>query len=511
MFNQRRLREAVALHREGKLVQAEQAYRRLQEMNPNDADLWHLRGLVAGDLGDTVTSARLISEAIRLNPDVPYYHWNMGLTLERLGEIDRAADLYNALGNRLQGQQSYEDAAEAYRKSLHLEPENAFTMSNLASVLNRLGFHEVAAEWLEKALTYKPDEANIYLNLGNAFIGLGAPERAIGCYDRALQHEADMPEAHWARGQAQLLLGNFTTGWADYEWRTCWAGFADPYAAFGLPEWQGETAATLAGPLLVVCEQGYGDALQFCRYVPLLARRGFQIIFEVHEPLHRLIADSMPGITVLPRGQVLAELQTGLLAPAAFIRLLSLPQRFGTAVETIPATIPYLATDAARRDYWRLRLGDGRPGPKIGLLWAGQAEHGSDYARSIPPAKLAALVERTGVIFYSLQREGELPIELAGKVMPLGAELADFSHTAACLANLDLLISVDTAPVHLAGALGLHAWLLLAAAPDWRWGQQGETSAWYPSLRLFRQRDRRDWDSVLGMVGYALDRWLERR
>jgi Flp pilus assembly protein TadD len=507
MFNQRRLREAVALHREGKLVQAEQAYRRLHDMNPNDSDLWHLRGLVAGELGDAVTAARLITEAIKLNPTVPFYQWNLGLTLEKLGETERAAELYNTLGNQLQKTYAYQEAAEAYRKALHLDPDNAFIMCNLAVVLIRLGHHEVAIEWLEKALTIRPNEANIYLTLGNAFMGCGWVDRAVGCYDRALYHEPDMPEAHWTRGQAQLLRGNFQAGWEDYEWRTRWAGFDDSFHRFDLPEWQGQPAGELNGTLLVASEQGFGDTIQFLRYVPLLTRRGYQLVLEVPEVLHRLVVDSFPSLPVLTRAQALHDLEAGILKPAAFIRLMSLPHRFGTVYETIPGQIPYLSASPSRRDYWRLRLSDGRPGLKIGLVWAGRPENGNDAVRSMPVEKLARLIDRPDVSFYGLQKEAILPPELAGKITLLGPELADFSHTAAGLSCLDLLISVDTSPVHLAGALGLPCWVMLAATPDWRWLQHGESSPWYPSLRLFRQHTARDWDSVLGAISYALDRF----
>jgi ADP-heptose:LPS heptosyltransferase len=264
-----------------------------------------------------------------------------------------------------------------------------------------------------------------------------------------------------------------------------------------VPLWNGED---LAGrTVLLHGEQGYGDTIQGLRYVPLVAARGGRVVLEVPAPLAR-VAASVSGVAeFVTAGQALPRFD--LVCP-----MLSLPRALGTTLETIPADLPYLAPPAEAVAQWRERLGG--PGLRIGIAWAGSALHRSDAQRSIEIETLAPLLKTKGVRWFSLQvgeRAADLARLPAGLITDLAPRLSDFADTAAALANLDLLISVDTAVVHLAGALARPAWVMLRARPDWRWMLEREDTPWYPSLRLFRQRERGDWDEVVARVRAALE------
>jgi tetratricopeptide (TPR) repeat protein len=544
MHNQRRFREAVELHISGKFAEAAERYAALQQLEPQNPDVWHLQGVALGQLGDYETSLKRIRHAIALKRDVPEYYQNLASTCENMKDKPAAAEAYNGLGNAWQLHHHYEAALLAYEKVLAIQPDNARTMSNYGAALNGLGRFDEALEWFEKALAKEPGLAtaltnrgnalaatgageaaldshraaldgkgaegahipDAHLNLGNALAGLGRSAEAMVEYERALALRPDSGLGHWNRALLLLLLGRYAEGWQEYEWRWQWSGYTEPRRGFPQPVWRGESASALGGPLLVTSEQGFGDVVQFARFVPLLLAEGHTVLFEVQRELYELCRESFshPRLKVIVRQDSPLDIE-GKLPFAAYTGLMSLPGRFEIVEETIPAPVPYLAVTDERAERWAKRLKAKPKTLKVGLVWAGRPEHTKDRWRSLDPAVLAPLLGKPGISFYSFQK-GEAATRLADStVEQLGDELATFADTAAALEQMDLLISVDTAVVHVAGALARPVWVMLPAVPDWRWRETGDSTPWYPTLKLFRQSERGDWMPVIAAMGNALD------
>jgi hypothetical protein len=299
---------------------------------------------------------------------------------------------------------------------------------------------------------------------------------------------------------ALLAKGGMAAGWREYEWRWETPLMAPARRNFPQLPWDG---APLAKTLLIHAEQGFGDTLQFCRYAPLAAARGLRVILEVQRPLVRLLR-CLPGIAaVIARGETLPAFD--LHAP-----LLSLPRIFGTILETIPGATPYLSADGAAVEAMRARLTTiPNQGLRVGLVWAGNSYRNlpgmaaTDRRRSIPPENLAPLLAVPGVHFISLQKDGP-PAPAAFGLTDLMAEVTDFADTAALISQLDLVISVDTAVAHLAGALGKPVWLLNRFDSEWRWLTGRADSPWYAEMTIFRQTGPGNWDSVIAEVARAL-------
>ena len=542
MLNQRRFREAVELHIAGKFPEAIEQYTLLQGLEPSNPDVWHLQGVALGQVGDYASSLARIKQAIVLRSDVPEYYQNLAATYENMKDKPAAAEAYNSLGNILQGHNQFEPAITAYDKVLAIQPDNAKVMSNRGAALNSLGKYEEALEWFAKALAAEPELAtaltnrgnalaatgkgdaalashqaalaaregehfpDVHLNLGNALAGLGRSQEAMAEYNKALALRPDSGLGHWNRALLLLLQGRFAEGWREYEWRWRWRGYTEPRRGFSQPVWRGEAASALGGTLLIAAEQGFGDVIQFSRYVPLLATEGHNVLFEVQRELYELFSESFdqPGIRIVARQPSPLTVE-GQLPFAAYTGLMSLPGRFETTAETIPAPVPYLAVAPERAARWVKRLKTKSKVLKVGLVWAGRPEHTKDRWRTLDPALLVPLLVRPGVIFYSFQK-GEAASQLqAANVEVLGEELLNFADTAAALQQMDLLISVDTSVAHLAGALARPVWLMLPVVPDWRWRESGDTSPWYPTMKLFRQTRRGDWSKVIEAMGKGLD------
>jgi hypothetical protein len=332
---------------------------------------------------------------------------------------------------------------------------------------------------------------------------LGRSAEADASFREALRLQPDQADAHANRGMALLLAGQFEEGWREFEWRWKTAFMATRARNFAAPLWNGEAIGDRV--LLLHAEQGLGDTLQFCRYAPLITG-GARVVLEVQASLVRLLS-RLPGVAqIVARGESLPPFD--LHCP-----LLSLPRAFGTTLETIPAATPYLAADPAEATLWRKRLAS-LPGLRVGLVWAGGPRTpvpkliAIDMRRSLTLKTLAPLAEVSGVSFVSLQKSS--PAAQAANPPPgmaladFSVELHDFAATAALIEALDLVISVDTSVVHLAGALGKPVWLLNRFDNCWRWMLKREDSPWYPTLRQFRQPSAGDWSSVISAVKDAL-------
>ncbi len=317
---------------------------------------------------------------------------------------------------------------------------------------------------------------------------------AIGCFRAGLAHTPSAPLLHVSLGHALMLLGEYEPGWAALEWRTRLDfGPAVWFPRLPGPEWRGETMPD--GTLLVRAEQGMGDCLMLARYLPAIARRVGRLVLACHRPLMPLLA-TIPGVAAV------VDMAGEMPAHDGWIFLGSVPPLFGTTLATIPFPAGFLQPDPARLAAWRARLPRTRAGGlAVGLVWGGNPDKEDDADRSIPFATMRALLAVPGIRFVSLQvgRQARPP-----GLLDVAPHLADFAETAAAVARLDLVISVDTAVAHLAGALGVACWLLLPFAPDWRWLLRREDSPWYASLRLFRQEREGEWEPVIARLAASL-------
>ncbi len=403
-----------------------------------------------------------------------------------MGELERIL----REGASLHDNARYDDALALYDEALGRWPTLALIWNNRGNTLLEMGFFDQAIKSYQQALQLAPSLHDSRVALATCLQAQGEIQQALVECARVLKVSPDHAEAHWNYALLLLLQGNYAAGFREYEWRWKKRRFSSPQRQFAEPRWSGGDPA--GRTILVYAEQGLGDTIQFCRYLPLLVERGARVLFECHPQLVALMKTLGNGVEVVPFGSTLPAFDVQ--AP-----LLSLPYLFGTIMETIPTQIPYLTAPADRLPFWQSVVPQG--GRRIGLCWAGKAY--PDPARRCPPGFLAPLARIPGVSWISLQMaEKEFPPPFA--LNDLTMLVQDFADTAALLEPLELVITIDTAVAHLAGALGKKTWLLLPFAPDWRWGLARQDCPWYPTARLFRQPSAGDWDSVVTAVATAL-------
>jgi hypothetical protein len=349
----------------------------------------------------------------------------------------------------------------------------------------------------DRAVSLRPHYADAHNNRGQSLRDVKRYEEALASYDAALAVQPGHVMAHCNSAAVRLLLGDFKRGWSDYEWRWKKASVVRSNRNFPQPQWRGEDIA--GKTILLHSEQGFGDTIQFCRYVPLVVARSAQVVFEVQAQLHALMAGIPGAAQVVARGSPL---------PAFDVHcpMLSLPLAFGTELGTIPAERAYLSVPEEKARNWRMRLAAERR-CLVGLAWSGSRGHEEDRKRSIALDTLLPLLDSDATI-VSLQKDvrsaDAAVLNARSDILHFGDEWHDFSDTAALISQLDLVISVDTSVAHLAAALGKPTWLLLPEVPDFRWLLGREDSPWYPAMRLFRQDEHRDWESVIARVRDAL-------
>lgn len=498
------LASAVHQHQAGRLTEAEQLYRNVLACDANNADALHLLGVVTHQQGRPDLAIDLIRRAIAINPAEASFHANLGVAFKELGRRDDAIACYrnairlrpqqpeahNSLGNALAEAAQLDEAVASYRTALSLRPDYAEAHFNLGITMKEQGRAEEAVACYRKAIAIRPDYCEAHYNLGNALRDLRQLVAATESYRRAINLRPDFADAHHNRALALLAQGDLPAGWAEYEWRWLTSQLHQARRSFTQPQWRGEPAD--GQTLLIHAEQGFGDTIQFCRYVPLAAERGLRVILEVQEPLVRLLQHVPGADRVLCRGADLPAFDW-------HCPMLSLPSALHTTLSTIPAVPAWLAADPARTEAWRTGLASvPGTGPQVGVAWAGKPSNLADGRRSIAPDRLAPLFRVPGVRFVSLQHAGPKPADLW--LIDFMDEMTDFADTAALIANLDLVISVDTAVAHLAASLGKPVWLLDRFDACWRWLDGRCDSPWYPSLRLYRQERPGDWESVLADV-----------
>ena len=473
-----------ALRKAGRLDEAEAAFREDVARNPDSPEALNNLAAALGENDRAREAAELLPRATALRPDYPEAHANLGQVLQQLGRM--------------------EEAVAACERALELRPNYPEALTNLGNALRALNRLPEAERALRRALALRPTDVGCYNNLAIALQAQDRPMEALAVLDLAVALDPDDPETHHHRAMLLLREGRLIEGWEDYESRFRIKQSGDAYKQFAdAAPWRGQPVD--GRTILLVPEQGLGDTIQFARYASLLSERGAFVVMGVQRPLAQLLR-SVPGVSrCVAVGEPLPTYDV-------HCPLLSLPRALGTTLETVPAVVPYVFSEPDAAARWSERLRTDVAGFRVGLVWAGNPKHLGDRQRSIPVKAFAPLWRVPGVRWFSVQA-GERATDLAeipigdlppGGIDDLAPELTDFAETAAALTNLDLVISVDTSVAHAAGALGRPVWTLLARVPDWRWLRTGASSPWYPTMTLFRQDDRRDWETVLSEVEQRL-------
>jgi tetratricopeptide (TPR) repeat protein len=476
------------------------------------------------DLGRFVEAVASAREAIRLKPDFARAHCNLGVALGSLGRHEEALESFHValhldpglaealsnLGTTLTELRRPGEALSPLGEALRLDPSNVSTHTNLAAAHRELGALDEALAAGREALRRAPGDARVHDELGLIAWELGRHDEALECFDQALALDPGNPHVARNRAMVLLLLGDYQRGLPAFEAR--WAEALLRRASFRQPLWDGTPFR--GRTLLVHAEQGLGDTLQFVRYLPMVKERGGRVIFACPEALSGLLAEIQGAdVVVSLRREGVDWPQFDVHAP-----LLSLPRIFGTNLDTIPARVPYLHANRGRAEFWATELGnDGRL--KVGIAWQGNRAYGRDHLRSVPLERFAPLAEVPGIRLFSLQngpgREQIGAEALGWPLADLGERLdlatAQFVDTAAVMTVLDLVIAIDSASAHLAGALGVPVWITTSFVPDWRWHLEREDSPWYPTARLFRQPSRGDWTSVFERIARELRQLSEAR
>lgn len=548
------LHEALTLHRQGRLDEADKAYTRLLKAYPGHYDVLRLLGVLKQQRGKTGEAFRFLSAAVKIVPDAPDALASLAVTLHALKRSDEAVvaadkalaadplhaearinranilvDLHRAdearasldpllaaqpdnpqallaRGNAAFQSGRHADALADYDAALGLMPGHPSILYNRANALFELGQLAPAIESYDRVLAITPQHKGAWNNRGNALTALNRLADAVASFERAIALDTKFFDAQYNLAAPLLLQGDFVRGLEQYEWRwkrTVMAAHTEVLRrTLDTPLWLGQTS--LANKtILLHAEQGLGDTLQFVRYLPTVAAMAGAVILEVQPELKDLLS-VMPGLAPLVQvvARDAARPRFDLHCPLGSL-LLALKTR----PENIPADVPYLSVPEAAREKWRARFGV-RDKPLVALAWAGRSTHANDRNRSLPFAGLAPLLARDDITFISLQKDlraGESEaIAAAPHLTSIGDALDDFTDTAAVVSLVDLVIAVDTAVVHLAGALARPVWVMLPFAPDWRWQLQRSDSPWYPTVRLFRQPRPGDWTSVVGAVDQAL-------
>ena len=496
-----------------RLDEAIGCWQRALDINPHLADVQIELGKACRQTGRLEEAVASWHAALRLMPGTAELYNNLGNALRDLGRLDEAvaslqqavalkpevATIHNNLALALRKQGQRELAIASWQFAARLQPDDAELHRQLAGALWEQDEWEQSTVHLREVVRLQPANAAAHNNLGVACRELGRLSEAVACSAHTLWLEPEHIEAHVNLGLAWLAAGNYEQGWPAYQWRWKCPEFSPP--PFAQPLWDG---TPLGGrTILLYAEQGLGDTLQFVRYAPLVQQRGGRVLLACHAALRPLLART-PGIDQIVEQRELPPFDVH--SP-----LLSLPGLLQTTLHNVPAPIPYLFGNPALERQWQDELGR-LPGFKIGIAWQGDPRFPADRSRSLPLTCFAPLARLPGVRLFSLQkghgREQLDQLSGAFAVTDLGSRLDEtsgaFMDTAAVMRCLDLVISIDSALIHLAGGLGVRSWLPLARVPDWRWMLDREDSPWYPTVRLFRQTHRGQWGPVFEQMAHAL-------
>jgi len=510
----------LLLREKGDWGEAADSFEKAIRIEPQQADYYNSLGLTFYKQGRLPDSLNSFKAALELTPEDPVTHYNLANVYRYSGQMQAAVaglekaialdpdfqEAYHNLGEALSVLGRYAEAADKYRQAIRVKPNRPEPWNGLGNALVNLGQTGEARDCYKKAIWLNPDYAGAHTSLGTAYYADRQLDLAKKHHRRALDLDAGQAEAAFNLGLVYLLEGNLEKGWPGYEKRFDKRDWAANYPVrLDKPKWDGRPFE--GQRLLVHDEQGLGDTLQFVRYLEMVKPLGGTVLFETRKPLQKLLANT--------RGVDQLLLRTGTRQPAAdfdlYCPLLSLPGIFQTTLTSLPGRVPYIQADREMTDRWGRRV-PGR-GVKVGVVWSGNPTHFRGLHRSAALADFEGLLQTRGVHFYGFQK-GPAAKEAArfadaGLIENLGTDFDDFSDTAAAMAHMDLVISIDTSVAHLAGAMGKPVWVLLAYAADWRWLMARGDSPWYPTMRLFRQQQKGDWRGVIKTVQTALDNMLK--
>ncbi|HEY1507089.1 MAG TPA: tetratricopeptide repeat protein [Stellaceae bacterium] len=489
----------------GKIDEAIACYRHAVGLKPDFAAAFNNLGIALLQKGELARAQRALERALEAKSDYAGAWFNLGNVVAARDEHAKAVghyrhalaldphhiDALNNLGGALTELGGWDEAVSCYQRVLALQPANAAAHNNFGRVLAQRDELGAAIAHFRDAIALQPHAIDAHINLGNVLLEQGDAPAAHQSYERALAIDPARESTYWNDGLALLVQGDLAAGFRRWRWNVAAS------KRFSAPEWRG--AELNGATILIHAEQGFGDAIHFARYIPMVAARGGRVIFEAPVELHRLFANIAGVEQVVAFGDRLPDF-------AWQCPLLSLPLAFETTLRNVPANVSYVSADPEAVADWQRRIAG--PALKVGLVWAGRPEHKRDRHRSMALAELAPLAAIPNVAFYALQKgaaasEAERAPE-GMRLEILSPLLGDFADTAAAIMALDLVISVDTSVAHLAGALGKPVWILNAYAPDWRWLERRSDSPWYPTAELFRQDASRRWAPVVSDVAAEL-------
>jgi len=544
------LRLAKATLREGKVDEAELMYRGILDEQPDCAEALHFLGVAALEKGRLDEALRLMKQSLKLEPHRREFHNNlstvlgqMNRTAEALESAEQAirikgesAEAWNNKGFALGRLGRMDEAIEAYRRSIELRPKYLPAITNLGAAFSRVGRHDQAVDLLSHVVRRMPRNAQAHTKLATAFRLAGSMYEAVDAYRaateltprdpnllndlggalqetgnpagaeaalrRCLSIKPDHPDGHWNLGLALLTQGRWREGWPQYEWRRKLRFDQGEQGRFTQPTWDGTPVN--GKTILVTSEQGLGDTIQFIRYAPLLKQRGAKVVMECQAQLRPLLQSVQDVDGYVARGETLPKFDL-------HVRLMTLPYLLGSTPANIPCSVPYLRVDE-RLTARFAKLLQKVKGFRVGIVWQGNRAHHADRFRSMPLPLLAPLSRIEGVRLISLQKGpgiDQIPGNRAALKLIEWANPQDISprawiDTAAMLRALDLVIGVDTAVCHVAGALAVPVWTMLSVGSDWRWMLDRQDTPWYPTMRLFRQKKLGRWEDVVETVTTAL-------
>lgn len=527
--------EGFAFHCAEKFKSAEQCYSEVLRIYPDEPDALHFMGILAHQDGQNEKAIAYLRQAVRSRENFvgalqnlskillieKYYSEALEIAQQTLGldensdqalramahayfklhQFDKAYKAYKKIDElfpgevvtvrnvamSLSGLRRRDEAIATYRRALDLEPENIITRLGLAAALNAAGVYEVAIEELDTIIEHKPDYVPALVHKGSSLAGLDRFDEAVELFHRAIEIDPHHPEAHFNLGLELLSNGKLAAGWDEYSWRLKTETFVKQSHPTTAPIWQGENL--VGKSILLFPEQGMGDSIQFIRYVRLLSGRGGNVYCCCLRPLYNLFRTIEGAAGVFELGQQIPTVDYQ-------ISMMELPRVLRTDLYNIPLAEGYLkppVVDFSRPDNL-----------SVGIVWQGNPSHERDTLRSISLEELVPLFDIGDVSFFSLQVGGAqakiVELNLQDHVKDMSGQLTDYAATAGVIAQLDVVISVDTSVAHVTGAIGRPLWLLLPTAPDWRWGRAGATTPWYHSMRLFRQESRGEWSHVIQRV-----------
>jgi len=511
------IQNAIVRHQAGHLQEAEAVYQNILREQPENEDALQLLGLIAHQTGMNEIAVDLIEKAININPTVSEFYNNCGEAYRVLRKYDLAitryeqalaikpdyAEAHNNMGNALKDLGRIEEAITHYEESLAIMPDFVEAHYNMGIALQELGQQNEAINRYKQALAIKPDYAKAYNNMGMALQELGQQNEAISHYELAIKINPDYAEAHFNLAFVYLLVGNFKKGWIEYEWRHKLKVNIEHERNYSMPQWDGQPLNGKS--ILLHAEQGIGDVIQFVRYAHEISTTNSNIILACHKELHSLLS-GMKGLSKIV-GLDEEPDNYDFQCP-----LLSLPLKLNTTLNTIPNRIPYIKINRQYIDLWKKKFVTNKGILNVGIVWAGNPEFKRDRTRSPGLDVFKELFNLDDINFYSLQvgpgKDELCKSEYIDKVIDLTDNLNDFKDTAALMSGLDLIISSCTAPLHLAGALGLPTWAILSKSSDWRWMLDRNDTPWYPTMRLFRQQEIGNWGAVMNKIKQELMRLI---